>query len=321
MTGPALGTVVAVVVAYNRADLLSDCLDGLAAQERPLDAVVVIDNASTDDSGARARSHPIGADVHTLSRNTGGAGGFAAGLAVALQRHDADWVWLMDDDTVPTAGALRGLEDAAARYPGDSLVVMSSTAVWTDGRIHPMNTPRERLGASRQERADARAVGATAIRTASFVAFLAQGQACRAAGLPWADYFIWGDDTEYSARLLRHARGVQVRGSVVEHRTKQYGSWQAEPGPRFFNDVRNKIWGLWRTSSFHPVERVLYGIAVLKGWVGTVLRSAHRRELLGLARKGLIEGLGRRPRPTPEVLGGLGTISEDVAATEAGARR
>src|SRR5690606_4998983 len=126
-----LGRVVAVVVTYNRAELLQACLDGLAAQTRPVDAVVVIDNASSDGSGDVARAHPVGAEVHTLGVNVGGAGGFAAGMALALTGLDPDWLWLMDDDTVPTPSALAEAEHAVARAPGarDRLVLLSSTAV------------------------------------------------------------------------------------------------------------------------------------------------------------------------------------------------
>ena len=44
-------TVAVVVVTHNRADLLSGMLDGLAAQTRRPDAVIVVDNASTDHTG------------------------------------------------------------------------------------------------------------------------------------------------------------------------------------------------------------------------------------------------------------------------------
>lgn len=40
--------VTAVVVSYNREQLLGECLDGLAVQTRPADRVIVVDNASTD---------------------------------------------------------------------------------------------------------------------------------------------------------------------------------------------------------------------------------------------------------------------------------
>src|SRR5690606_16539980 len=83
MTTPAPSRVAAVIVAYNRAELLREALDALAAQTRPLDVVIVVDNASTDDSPAVAAQHPLGVRLVTLERNTGGAGGFAAGLALA----------------------------------------------------------------------------------------------------------------------------------------------------------------------------------------------------------------------------------------------
>ncbi|MCD6105633.1 MAG: glycosyltransferase, partial [Thermosipho sp. (in: Bacteria)] len=41
-------TVCAVVVTYNRKELLLECLEALRKQTRPLDAIYLIDNASTD---------------------------------------------------------------------------------------------------------------------------------------------------------------------------------------------------------------------------------------------------------------------------------
>lgn len=317
----ALGRVVAVVVTYNRADLLRACLDGLASQSRPLDAVVVIDNASTDGSGGVAGGHPIRADVRHLTTNLGGAGGFAAGMAVALTQHRPDWLWLMDDDTVPRPSALAGIVEAVEQYGSerDDLSVLSSTAVWTDGRTHPMNISRERFGASPAERRAAARVGARAIRTASFVAIMLRADRCREAGLPIADYFIWGDDTEYSGRLLREGRGLQIAGSVVEHRTVAFSSWQAEPGPRFYHDVRNKLWLLTRSPAFRWFERLLYGGSAVLGWVRTMVRSRHRRALLGHARRGLRDALRGAPRPTSMVLSGLGDVSRAVESVESGA--
>src|SRR5690606_8019620 len=106
---PSDPRVVAVVVAFNRRELLAEALDALAVQTTPPSAVVVVDNASTDGSAELARTHPVGADVVALERNTGGAGGFAAGIARALARHRPEWLWLMDDDTVPTSSALAEL--------------------------------------------------------------------------------------------------------------------------------------------------------------------------------------------------------------------
>jgi rhamnopyranosyl-N-acetylglucosaminyl-diphospho-decaprenol beta-1,3/1,4-galactofuranosyltransferase len=303
-------TVVAVVVTYNRAELLESCLDALAAQSRRPDAVVVVDNASTDASGAVADAHGIGADVLHLHRNVGGAGGFASGIARALDSHGADWVWLMDDDTIAREGALEALLDAIRDAPV-RLSVLSSRAVWTDGRAHPMNLPRVRVGAGRAETADARAVGGHPIRTASYVSALLRGEDVRRLGLPYADYFIWSDDFEHTGRLLRRGRGIHVPASVVEHRTKVFADAQASPGDRFYYDVRNRLWALARTRSFALWERAMYGGSTARGWLRQLLRHP---ELLPIGRRGLRDALRGGPRPSAEVL------NEDPEAAAAIAR-
>ncbi|WP_240645975.1 glycosyltransferase [Georgenia sp. SYP-B2076] len=312
--------VVAVVVAYNRRDLLVQTLDGLQGQTRPVDAVVVVDNASTDGSGDVAAAHPLAADVVTLSRNTGGAGGFAAGIAHALQAHGADLVWIMDDDTVPTGTALLELLLARQAYPGDP-AVLASRVVWTDGRDHPMNTPRPRPGVRARLAARARSAGAVQVRSASFVSLLLDARAVRTDGLPMAAYFIWNDDFEYSARLLRRRVGLSVPSSVVRHLTKTFGSTDADPGERFYYEVRNKIWLFTRSRALGPAGTVLYGGSTVVRWGRTILKSSNRPVLLRAGARGFRDGLATRPDPTPAVLAGMGPVSDEVAAIERGAGR
>jgi GT2 family glycosyltransferase len=302
-------------VAYQRADLLRQALDAVAAQTRRPDAVLVVDNASTDGSADVARSHPVAPDVVALDRNTGGAGGFTVGLATAIVGQAASLVWLMDDDTIPRPTALAELLKARATYDG-RVVALASRVVWTDGRDHPMNTPRRRPGASSRASASARAAGAYPVRSMSFVSMLVDAAAVRAAGLPIADYFLWNDDFEFSARLLRHGVGLYVPSSVVEHRTRLFGSTDVDPGPRFFNEVRNKIWVLTRSPALSPAERVLYAGATLRRWMRTLRGSTDRQTLLRAGQRGLAEGVGRRPRLNVDVLDGLGTATAAVAALE-----
>ncbi len=126
-------SVIAVVVTYNRKDLLLECLAGLANQSRPVDGVVLVDNASTDgtpellfrqgvlESLPKERSpgiqefvsHPKlmgGLPMLTvrMNENTGGAGGFHEGLKRAYLA-GADWIWLMDDDIEPDSRCLEGM--------------------------------------------------------------------------------------------------------------------------------------------------------------------------------------------------------------------
>jgi len=223
-------SVVAVVVAYNRQELLRRCLDSLAEQTVALTGTVVVDNASTDSSREVASTHPLGAHVVALPTNTGGAGGFAAGIARALTRFpQADWIWIMDDDTIPTATALEALVQAAEAYPG-APALLASRAVWTDGTEHPMNRPRTRPGLPPALHRHAALAGARQIRTASFVSILMDARAVREVGLPRASYFLWNDDFEYTSRILRGRVGLYVPGSIVHHLTRALGSSDADPG-------------------------------------------------------------------------------------------
>jgi GT2 family glycosyltransferase len=311
---------VAVVVSYDRRDLLIEALDALVAQTRSVDQVVVVDNASGDDSAVVAIEHPVGADVVELARNTGGAGGFAVGIAHALQSHRADLVWLMDDDTIPTPSALAELLAARDAYSGP-VAVLGSRVVWHDGRDHPMNTPRLRPGASGKTIAQARSAGAMPIRSSSFVSMLVDARAVRYHGLPVADYFIWNDDFEYSCRLLRRGVGLHVPASVVEHRTRAFGATDVDPGERFFFEVRNKLWMFLRSAALAPEEKVLYGGATLRRWLLTTWRSTQRDVLYRAGLRGVGRGLFSRPRSTSATLSGLGCASGEVAELERGHRQ
>lgn len=308
--------VVAVMVAYNRQDLLVQALDALGKQTRAVDAVLVVDNASTDDSAAVAESHPTTTKLLRLPRNTGGAGGFATGIASALESLDADYVWLMDDDTIPEPDALKALLEACATYPG-RVTVAGSRVLWTDGRDHPMNTPRRRPRSSSSEDMAAGSVQSLPVRSSSFVSMLIDTQAIREVGLPVADYFIWNDDFEYSLRLLRDSVGLAVHSSKVLHLTKTFGATDADPGERFFYEVRNKIWLLRLSPGLTPMERVLYTGASAKRWFKTLMKSKNPKLLLRVGAKGVKHGLLKRPLPTHAVLFGLGELTEQIRTVDA----
>ncbi|MFC4056484.1 glycosyltransferase [Actinomadura syzygii] len=300
-------TVYAVVVTYNRRDLLAEALDALGRQTRPPDGVVVVDNASGDGTAALVRDRFPDVDLVELTENTGGAGGFAAGIARVLDTarvlatDRAGLLWLMDDDTIPEPGALAALLDARERAAAEPVLV-ASRVVWTDGRDHPMNTPRVKPGASRAERAAASAVGCRPIRSASFVSVLVDAAAVRERGLPVADYFLWNDDFEFTTRLLRGRSGLYCPASVVVHKTRTFGGTDADPGDRFYYEVRNKVWLFTRSRGLAPGERVLYAGSSVRRWVRTYVRSADRAVLRRGLRTGLADGLRRRPRPTTEVI-------------------
>ena len=125
-------------------------------------------------------------------------------------------------------------------------------------------------------------------------------------GLPIADYFLWNDDFEFTARLLRGQAGLLCPASVVVHKTAAFGSTDADPGQRFFYEVRNKVWTLRARSSLAPAERLLYGGSTLRRWARTFAKSADRSTLRSCLITGLAAGLRTSPRPTEEVLASAG---------------
>jgi GT2 family glycosyltransferase len=307
--------VVAVVVAYNRSALLQECLNALLAQTVPADEILVVDNASTDDSVVRARSIAGEIRVLSLPRNTGGAGGFAVGIAEAVEHYGADYVWVMDDDTVPTVAALEELLRVAARAPQNTNLI-ASRVVWIDGRPHPMNTPRVRPFVGRAARVRAAEHKCYPVRSASFVSLLIKEKAVRSHGLPIVDYFLWNDDFEYSTRLLRKGRGYIALNSVVVHKTQKFGSTDADPGPRFRFEVRNKIWMLLHSGSLSFREKVIYLGATLLRWIRTFARSSDVRVLARGLVDGLRQGIRTHPGSNSAALAAYGASTEAVEQLE-----
>ena len=217
-------------------------------------------------------------------------------MALALA-DAADLIWLMDDDTVPEPGALRGAagRPASATRPRPPALV-ASRVLWTDGRAHPMNTPRRQAVRQPGRAPAAAAAGCVPIRSASFVSILVDAGACRRRGLPQADYFLWNDDFEFTTRLLRGNAGLLCPASVVVHKTATFGSTDADPGERFFYEVRNKIWMLTvrlaaGPAGAGPVRRV--DAAPLGPHVRPLARPAHARVRHWL--RGVAAGVRTRP--------------------------
>ncbi len=98
--------ITAVIVTYNRLELLKECLLGLRGQTHPLDEIIVVNNSSTDGTDGWLKDQ----DRLTVINqdNLGGSGGQYAGIRKAME-NGADWIWCMDDDAEPYPDALEQL--------------------------------------------------------------------------------------------------------------------------------------------------------------------------------------------------------------------
>ena len=113
---PVPGMVVAVVVTHQRVKLLAESLAVLATQSRPVDHVIVVDNANESEVADLVAGQPLPTTYIGSHRNLGGAGGFALGMLQALAL-GADWVWCADDDGRPEGSeVLATLLGSAVRH-------------------------------------------------------------------------------------------------------------------------------------------------------------------------------------------------------------
>ena len=233
--------VVAVVVTYNRKVLLGRCLEALERQSRPPERVLVVDNASTDNTSELVESLSarlcLDLRYERLARNGGGAEGFHHGIRIALAEEESDWLWLMDDDCIPAPDALAALLASPHAEEPDT-AVLAPVARDGQGRLLPINRghPRSRwffapLEAAPPERQDPGVE--TEIGFCSFVGPLVRTSAARQAGLPMREMFIRFEDVEYLQRLRGDWRMWLIGSSVMAHE---------DPNPVAGADIR-AMWG------------------------------------------------------------------------------
>ncbi|MCX7513741.1 glycosyltransferase [Frateuria hangzhouensis] len=206
----------AVVVTFNRRELLLQCLDALVSQTLPPTTIIVVDNASTDGSeeaiGAYCTKYPRKFVYLRLEQNIGGAGGFAIGVSKAMEL-DCDWLWLMDDDAIPLPDALASLHRASPTPENvyASIACRGNELSWS---VNLIAAPGELQAADRVDELPSIAE----VAFLPFLGFLVHSNLVAAIGVPDSEYFISADDVEYSLRArAAGARLFLVKASRIGH--------------------------------------------------------------------------------------------------------
>ena len=230
-----------VITTYNRAGYLAELLDSAAALDPAPDGVIVVNNASTDSTAAvigRARERfaafasPIPVIEHELAENSGGAGGFSAGVERALAE-GAQWMWLMDDDVTCVPDAIGALGPWMDRY--DALVGRRYDAAGQP--FYWQNNFSTFLGFPLPVRGDVFASSNEfATNVGCFEGMLLHEDAVRAAGLPDPRFFLNWDDTTYGW-LISLQRPVRYVNEFVLHKARSQRS--IDLGIRHLNDSSN----------------------------------------------------------------------------------
>ena len=264
--------VVAVILTYNRKELLQRTLNAVYAQTRPCDRVIVVDNASHD--GTRqfllAADYP-NLEVYVLSENIGASGGFNTGFRLAYQS-GADFIWMMDDDIIAEPDALQHLlaADELLERQGTEHAFLISTAYTENGFI--TNTPGlsslpNQIGYRNWPAWVAH--GMAPVQRATFVSILVPRSILAEHGLPIASMFIWGEDTEFTLRITRDKPGFIVGASKVVHLRQESGpiSILTEHNPVRLKFHRHRI----RNDIFIARKYKSFGAALLEAYKNAAL--------------------------------------------------
>lgn len=287
-----------VVVTYNRLILLKECIEAVLSQTYTVAKIIIVNNASTDETREYLDSLQNQMfEIINLTKNIGGSGGFNVGIKKSIEIA-SDWTWVMDDDTIPLPNALEELIIRSDVIK--SIGFLCSKVLYSDGSIHLMNipTPQTLHNTVYLEYIEK---GILLVKTCSFVSCLINNTAITAVGFPIADFFIWGDDVEYSGRITSSGFfGMFVWSSHVIHKTLRNYNVSIQDATKdifwkFYYGERNNIYFLRRDHSL---------LKFIKLYIKTIIRKCFLclknknggLKLLKIVLKGCIAGLFFNPK-------------------------
>lgn len=284
---------IAIVVTFNKKSMLNECLQALLNQSISPDMIVVLDNGSTD--GTREyissindkRIHPI-----LLNQNLGGAGGFNRAIKEAML-FTPNNIWIMDDDSIVDKNALRSFITAKNKLK-DNFGFLSGNVLWTDGTPCLMNIPGvDKIWTDQMSN------GLVRLNRASFVSMYVNTDAIRKVGYPISDFFLWGDDIEFSQRVSKKFPSYFVPDSVVVHKmgsNNEVNILTDEESriPRYFYDVRNKFYRFRCQGSKELIKFILQVVFLCLKII--FKKNSHKLKKIKTVLKGFFAGIIFRPR-------------------------
>jgi rhamnopyranosyl-N-acetylglucosaminyl-diphospho-decaprenol beta-1,3/1,4-galactofuranosyltransferase len=225
---------IAVVVTYNRRTLLTECITALRNQTRSLDAILVVNNGSTDDTSSWLEQQ---SDLITINQNNlGSSGGFATGINWAY-KNGYTWIWCMDDDGYPKENALENLLDA-----DDGCLRLLNCAVIDkeDKKSFVWKTQNYKT-LDEVDRKIIEGIGHP------FNGTLLNRRIVERVGVPKPNYFLWGDETEYYYRIVRRNEipVCTVADSIHYHPSTAFSvkkDWDFNSGWKMYYYVRNRFY-------------------------------------------------------------------------------
>lgn len=195
--------ICAVVVTYNRLELLKECIQALRNQTRKLNEIIVVNNDSKDGTKEWLEEQKDITKIH--QENLGGAGGFHNGMKAAYEK-GYDWIWLMDDDGKPDILALEKLCETISNYQVDAtgcFNIENKESTELPSNLHIELFDGENISVTKVDEFVrlANSDGLVWRFVNMFNGVLLSKSLIKKIGLPKKEMIIWGDEVEYSRRI------------------------------------------------------------------------------------------------------------------------
>ncbi len=234
-----MSTVAAIVVTYNRLNLLKETIEGLKSQTRLPDKIIVVNNSSTD--GTLEWLQSIEGITVITQENIGGAGGFATGLDYGF-KHGFGWIWCMDDDVVPMPECLEKM----LNFKSSSLIrapfrfESGNDALPQDTLEFNFTNPFKSMWKRMFTPQDLINVDSILAEGLTFEGPMINRKVIDAIGLPDAGFFIFGDDSDFFIRANKQRFMSEIVLSARMERKIPYSSRKSAPWKQYY-ELRNII--------------------------------------------------------------------------------
>lgn len=284
----AAESICAVVVTRNHPEQLAACLTAIFAQSRAPDAVLVVDNASDDETTELLATRFGDAEVLVLPRDEGVAGGFHEGIRVVHERGH-DYVWLVEDDVVADSAALANLVEAWHESTDETSFV-ASKVLSEQGGVDP-TTPLLLSWRNTELLIDnvAAHTGMLPVRATSFASVLLAGATIERHGLPEKKYFDGAGAIEYTARTTAEGDAFIATASVVVRKRRGPAPPRVD-GDRSYFGMRNTVFML-RGDSWTALEKVSLLRDRLRLLMATLRQNGYSQATVAGAIRGVAHGL------------------------------
>lgn len=289
--------VCAVIVTFNRLELLKECISGIELSDPYLNHILVFNNNSTDGtkewlnliSKKNSKFIIINNDI-----NLGGAGGFSKAVESATELTDDEFLWIMDDDTIPSEHSLDSLLKATKKI-NNNFGFLCSYVEWND------NTPVNMPVLNNQDWFELLSEKLIKVDRATFVSILFKTKKVEELGLPASDMIIWGDDSEYTNRLSNNSPSYLVMDSVVHHKTPvkvtdvNIITDDINRIHRYYYGYRNALVVARLYASHKKVLKLIVKNLIMVGKL-VVTRTDHKWSRITSLIKGMVSGLFFTPK-------------------------